>query len=116
MLVSSPRSVINRYLAGRFLSLFALVLVSLVFLYVVVDFADRLNSLLRFQAGAGATARYFVFKVPLMVTQVTPPAVMIAVLLVFGTLARRNEIIALRAGGVSLVQTSVAIMVLAGAI
>jgi lipopolysaccharide export system permease protein len=116
MSVSSPRSVINRYLGGRFLALFALVLVSLVFLYVVVDFADRLNSLLRFQAGAGAAARYFVFKVPLMVTQVMPPAVMIAVLLVFGTLARRNEIVALRAGGVSLVQSSVAIMVLAGAI
>jgi len=116
MSVSSPLSVVNRYLAGQFLALFALLLASLVLLYIVIDFADRLNSLLRFQAGAGAAARYFLFKIPLMVTQVTPPAVMIAVLLVFGILGRRNEIVALRASGVSLIQTGIAIMVLSVAI
>jgi lipopolysaccharide export system permease protein len=51
-----------------------------------------------------------------MITQITPPAVITAVLLAFGMLGRRNEIVALRAAGVSLAQTAVPVMALALAI
>jgi lipopolysaccharide export system permease protein len=113
---NAPLSVLNRYLAGQFLALFVPILGGLVLLYFVVDLVDRLGGFLRNQASVGALARYFVFKIPLMVTQITPPAVIISVLLAFGLLGRRNEIIALRAAGVSLAQTSIPILVAAGAI
>jgi lipopolysaccharide export system permease protein len=109
-------SVVNRYVGGQFLSLFIPILISLVLLYFFIDLADRLGGFLRDQASVGATARYFLFKVPLMVTQITPPAVTIAALLTFGVFGRRNEIIALRAGGVSLLQTGIPVLVLAGLI
>ena len=112
----APLSVVNRYLAGRFLALFVPILASLVLLYLLIDLVDRLGGFLRDEASLGAAVRYFLFKLPLMVTQITPPAVTIAVLLAFGGLGRRNEIIALRAGGVSLLQTGVPILALAGAI
>jgi lipopolysaccharide export system permease protein len=111
-----PLSVINRYLAWQFLSLFVPILAGFVLLYIIIDLFDRLDSLLRFQATIDAAARYFLFKIPLMITQITPPAVITAVLLAFGMLGRRNEIIAMRAAGVSLAQTAVPIMVLAFAI
>jgi lipopolysaccharide export system permease protein len=113
---SAPLSVVNRYLAGQFLALFVPILAGFVLLYVVVDVFDRLGILLRHQATADAAARYFLFKIPLMVTHITPPAVITAVLLTFGLLGRRNEIIALRASGVSLAQTAVPVMALAAAI
>ena len=56
------------------------------------------------------------FKVPLMLTQIMPPAVVISVLMSLGLLARRNEIIALRASGISLLQTTLPILALALAI
>jgi len=113
---NSQLSVISRYVARQFLALFVPILVSLVLLYFVVDLGDRLSGFLRDQASLGAVTRYLLFKIPLMVTQITPPAVMIAVLLAFGMLGRRNEIIALRASGVSLLQTAIPVLALAGAI
>jgi lipopolysaccharide export system permease protein len=113
---STPLSVVNRYIAGQFLALFVPILASLVLLYLLIDLLDRLGGFLRDEATAGAVVRYLLFKIPLMVTQITPPAVIIAVLLAFGILGRRNEIIALRAGGVSLPQTAIPILALAAAI
>lgn len=113
---TAPLSVVNRYVAGQFVALFVPILATFVLLYVIIDLFDRLDILLRNQASAGAAARYFLFKIPLMITQITPPAVITAVLLDFGMLGRRNEIVALRAGGVSLAQTAIPILALAGAI
>ena len=112
----APLSVVNRYLAWQFISLFVPILAGFVLLYIIIDLFDRLDSLLRFQATVDAAARYFLFKIPLMITQITPPAVITAVLLAFGMLGRRNEIVALRAAGVSLAQTAVPVMALALAI
>ncbi len=112
----SPFTVVNRYLAQQFLTLFAPILAAFVLLYIVIDLFDRLDIFLRHDATVSAAARYFVFKIPLMLTQITPPAVVTAVLLMFGTLGRRNEIIALRSGGISLGQTAIPVLSLALAI
>jgi lipopolysaccharide export system permease protein len=95
---------ISRYLLREFVGLLAPIVAGFVLLYVLVDFFDRLDVLLKNHATLGQTARYFVFKIPLVVTQTVPPAVLTALILTLGTLSRRNEIIALRASGVSLGQ------------
>jgi lipopolysaccharide export system permease protein len=114
--VLSPLAVTNRYVAWQFVTLFLPILIGFVLLYVLIDLFDRMDILLRYDATVGAATRYFLFKIPLMITQITPPAVMTAVLLTFGLLGRRNEIIALRAGGVSLTQTAVPVLVIVTAI
>jgi lipopolysaccharide export system permease protein len=103
----TPLSVFSRYLIRQFLGLWVGVTALCVLLYLLVDFFDRLDILLRHNASAGAATRYFVFKIPLIFTQITPAAIVTATLLSFGLMARRNEIIALRASGVSLLQTAV---------
>lgn len=112
----SPIRVVSRYLAQQFLTLFVPILAAFVLLYIIIDLFDRLDILLRHDASVSAASRYFLFKIPLMLTQITPPAVITAVLLTFGTLGRRNEIIAMRSGGISLWQTAVPVLTLALAI
>jgi lipopolysaccharide export system permease protein len=107
-----PFTVINRYLARQFVALLLPILAAFVLLYIIIDLFDRLDILLRHNASASAAARYFLFKIPLMVTQITPPAVITAALLTFGLLGRRNEIIALRSGGISLPQTAAPVLLL----
>jgi lipopolysaccharide export system permease protein len=106
----SPLSTLSRYLLAQFVSIFAPVTAAFVMLYVIIDLFDRLDILLRHQATVDAATRYFFFKIPLMLTQITPPAVIVSVLVSLGLLSRRNEIIALRASGVSLGQTAVPIV------
>jgi len=57
--------------------------------------------------------RYFAFKLPLVVTQVTPFAVLVGSLVGLGLLARQNEFVALRACGVSVWQIALPLFVLA---
>jgi lipopolysaccharide export system permease protein len=109
-------SVISRYLIRECLSVFLPVVLMFLALYLIVDFFERLDLMLKNHAAVMSAVRYFAFKIPLMVTQIMPPAVLAAVLLSLGMLSRRNEIIALRASGVSLAQTAFPLLVLAVAL
>lgn len=99
-------NLLDRYVVREFLGIFIPTLLGFVLLYLIVDFFDRLDILLRHDASVYAAMKYFAFKVPLMVTQVLPPAVLVSCLVGLGLLGRHNEITAMRAAGVSLVQTA----------
>lgn len=105
-----PGAVTSRHVTREFFALFTPVTLAFVILYLVIDFFERLDILLENQASASSTFRYFAFKIPLMVTQVLPPAVLAAMLLSLGLMSRRNEIIALRSAGVSLFQMSMPLL------
>lgn len=109
----APLSILSRYLTRQFLGVFLPVLLSFVLLYIIIDTFDRMDIFLRHDATFGEAARYMLFKIPLMLTQITPPAVVVSVLMSLGMIARRNEIIALRTSGISLVQTAGPILVCA---
>lgn len=96
--------VLGRHLRREFLRAFALTLVAFVAVYVVAEFFDRFDDFLENQASASAIVRAFLFKVPTIVTQVAPLAVLAGALLGLGILARNNEFVALRACGVSVWQ------------
>jgi lipopolysaccharide export system permease protein len=95
---------LGRYVVTEFLRVFALCLGAFLILYLIVDFFDHFDDFLKFKASIGAAIRYFLFKIPLIVTQVTPVAVLASLLLALGGLSRHNEITAMQACGVSLVQ------------
>lgn len=105
-----PGHVASRYLIHEFVGLLVPILSAFIVLYLVVDFFERLDILLKNGASLSATARYFIFKIPLIVTQILPPAILTALLLAVGSLGRRNEIVALRASGISLVQTALPLL------
>jgi lipopolysaccharide export system permease protein len=106
----SPTSVISRYLVREFIGVLLPIVIAFVVLYLIVDSFDRLDFLLKNHATAGAAVRYFLFKIPLILTQIMPPAVLAALLLSLGMLSRRNEITALRASGISLMETAVPLL------
>lgn len=96
--------ILARYLVGEFLRILALCLVSFVLLYLVVDFFDRFDDFLKHRAEIGSMVRYFLFKIPRVVTEVTPVAVLASMLLSLGGFSRNNEITAMRACGISSAQ------------
>jgi lipopolysaccharide export system permease protein len=105
--------VVWRHLAREFLRSFALALAAFVAIYIVAEFFDKFDSFLRHDAAVDAVLRYFVFKLPLVVTQVTPVAVLAGGLVGLGLLARQNEFVALRACGVSIWQVATPLLLVA---
>src|SRR5207247_78223 len=108
--------VVGRHLVREFLAAFALSLAAFVVIYITAEFFDRLDGFLRHDVASGTIVRYFVFKLPLVVTQVTPFAVLVGALVGLGLLARQNEFVALRACGVSVWQITTPLLVLAALI
>lgn len=106
-------SILDRYIARAFLGILAPTAGGLVFLYLLVDLAERMDILLRNDASASAAVRYFLFKIPLIVTQTLPAALLVAAIVSVGLFARHREMVALRASGVSLARTVRPILVAA---
>jgi lipopolysaccharide export system permease protein len=95
-----PR-ILSRYVIEEFVRILGLCMAAFVLIYLIVDFFDRFDDFLKHKAAVGAAIRYFLFKIPLVMTQVLPVAVLAAMLMALGTLRRNNEIAAMRACGIS---------------
>ena len=105
--------VVPRYVLREFLRYFALCLLAFLMIYVLVDFFDRFDTFLKYHASAGAVARYLLFKIPLIITQMLPVATLGAVLLALGVMARHNELTAMRACGISTLHLAAPLLITA---
>jgi len=106
-------SILSRYVLREFIRCFFLCLLAFITIYLIVDFFERMDKFIRYQASIGAVAQYFLCKLPLIIYQVGPIAMVIGALLAIGLLARNSEIVAMMAGGVSLYQVVAPIIVAA---
>ena len=95
---------IPRYVLKEFLRLFGLCMLGFILIYVLVDFFDRFGTYLKYRPPVRLILAYFVFKIPLIVTQLVPVATLAGVLLGLGMMGRHNEITAMRASGLSTIQ------------
>jgi len=93
-------SILTRYLVREFLRLFFLCLAGGIALYLVIDLFDRINSFIRYGAAIKWIVLFLVYKIPLMLYQIVPATMLLAVLLTLGLLTRHNEILALRTSGI----------------
>ncbi len=94
-------SVLNRYLLRQNLFYTAVLFFSGMGVYLIVDFAGRLNPMLDAGLGPGMISRYFAFKIPLIISQIMPAVFMLAVLVQLALMHRNNELVALESSGVS---------------
>jgi lipopolysaccharide export system permease protein len=97
---------LTAHLVREVLRTFALMMVAFVAIFVMVDFFDRFDDFLKQGASAGTIALLFMHRIPLVVAQVMPVAVLAGALVGLGLLARNNEFVALRSCGVSLWQVT----------
>lgn len=94
--------IMHRYIFGHLVKNFTIGLSMFVFLFLMVDFFDRLDNVLSEQASIGLIALYFLCKIPLMVNLMIPIAVIFATLFTYGLLSKSSELTAMRASGVTI--------------
>lgn len=93
---------IQRYLLDIFLRRFALALAVFVGLYLLIEFFERVDNFIEHQAAPSLYVAYFLNKIPLIISQVSPLACLMGVFMTLGGLNRSNELAAMQAGGISL--------------
>ncbi len=97
-------TLISKHILREFLTLVAGVLLGIIIVYVCVDFLQKADRLIKYHPSILQVVRYFLYSIPGMVTMSLPMATLIAALLSLGNLSRHNEIVAMRASGVSVVK------------
>jgi LPS export ABC transporter permease LptG/LPS export ABC transporter permease LptF len=93
--------ILDRYVARSWIGHFFLVLTAFWSLFVLVNFMDLFYEIQTNKIKGIIVFRYYAFFTPGMLHLLTPVGVLVAVLITYGVMSRRNEITALKAGGIS---------------
>jgi len=105
--------VLYRYIMREYLKIFSLSLSSLILIYIVVIFFQKMNFFQRHNAPFYLMFEYVLYKIPEATFQWTIPyAVLLTTLLTLGTLSRHSEITAFKAGGISLYRITLPLIVI----
>jgi lipopolysaccharide export system permease protein len=81
-------------------------------LYVIIDVFSHLEEMLKQRVDLGVLFYYYLSFLPIIFVRVVPVACLLSTLYTFGILNRNNEIIAMRAAGLSVLQITKTIIVL----
>ena len=95
-------SIISRYLFLELIPPFSISLVFFTFIFLMAKILDITNYIINYHIGAWKILLLLAYYMPFYMTFVIPMSVMMAVLLTFLRLSSDNEIIALKASGISL--------------
>lgn len=94
---------IDRYFFGRLLSTLAKVVITLMCVYILIDFlTHRRPDILKHDVPWPMVALYYLAFAPQVLYRVAPMAMLVSALLVVGDAAQNNETTAALAGGISL--------------
>jgi LPS export ABC transporter permease LptG len=92
---------LDRYIARQWVSHFALVLLAFCAIFLLTHLLDLFDDIQQHRIKGALVVHYYTFFTPAIGHQMAPVAVLVATLATFGILARRNEITAMKAGGIS---------------
>jgi lipopolysaccharide export system permease protein len=98
-----PR-ILEGYVAREFLKLSSLSLATFISVFLVVDFFEKIDRLVRARLGISDLLYYFLLKVPFSVAETLPPAVLLGVMLTFGLMSRSHETMAIRTSGLDILR------------
>ncbi|HUJ17995.1 MAG TPA: LPS export ABC transporter permease LptG [Nitrospirota bacterium] len=93
---------LSRHIFGEFARIFLAILTGILVLSVCMDFLQKADNFINNKATLGQVISYFFYSIPAMASSALPIAALVAALLSLGNLSRHNEVIAMRASGVSL--------------
>lgn len=98
------RPIFHQYILKSLLVLFTVTLAFFSFIFLMTQLLEITNYIVNYAVSPGRVVLLMVYNMPFFLQFIVPMAVMISVLLVFLRMSADNEIIAIKASGVSLVR------------
>lgn len=102
------------YVLRGFWFFFLIVLGVFSSLFIVVTLFERLPDIIKNDIAVTTVATYILFYIPQIIYWVSPLAVLLAVLINLGTLTKTNEVLAVKAGAISLYRMALPLVLMAG--
>ena len=104
---------LDEYVMRAYAANFALVLFSLVMLFLVFTFFELIGDMIRNRTPLVTVGEYLLNLIPFILSQVTPLCSLVAVLVTFGALNRSSEVVAMKSAGISIYRIVAPVLVLA---
>jgi lipopolysaccharide export system permease protein len=108
----SAMRIISHYISKEFLKMTFLCLGIFIFIYLLVDMMEKLNSFNEAGVAPKLILWYFLFTIPSIMKQMIPVAILMGTQLTFGFLSKNNQIIAFKSSGVNMIRLSFPIILL----
>jgi lipopolysaccharide export system permease protein len=109
-------NILDRYVLREFLKILGLVLISVMALFIIVDYTEIARDVRENNIAFHTIFSYYRFYIFQVLNLTLPISVLVATLVTFGILSKNNEVTALKSGGVSLFRVALPIVAIAGAI
>ncbi|MRR54032.1 MAG: LPS export ABC transporter permease LptG [Deltaproteobacteria bacterium] len=106
-------TLLSRYITSIYLKILTLTVCSFTAIYLIIDFLEKLRRFSRTQGEPHYIVLYFLYKIPAIINQIMPLAVLMSTLLTLGILSRSSEIIAMQSCGISLKRIAKPLLVIA---
>lgn len=94
--------IIYRYILKEIIKFSGIVLAVVTGIYLAVDFFEKIDDFLEAKVSISKAFLFFILKIPFIIAQIFPVAILLAVLIVFCLMIKNNEVIALKSGGSSI--------------
>jgi len=104
---------LDKYILKEFLKILVITVLSFIALFLIVDFFEKIRMFLSNNASAGQMASYFVYSIPMIISYIFPPAVLLSTLVTFSSLSKFNEITAMKANGINIYRISLPLIIFA---
>lgn len=92
---------LDRYLLGQFFKNLFLILSSLIAIYLLIDFFERMDNFLDAGKPFALALKYFFCKIPQIYDMMIPVCLLLAGVTTLGILNRHHEFVAMKAAGIS---------------
>jgi LPS export ABC transporter permease LptG len=106
-------NILDRYVLREFVKVLLLVLVSVVALFLIVDYTEIARDVRQNGVSASTLLTYYRFQIFTILNWTLPISVLVATLITFSMLAKNNEITAVKSNGVSLYRIGLPVVAIA---
>lgn len=96
--------ILDKYIIKNLVKTYFFILLIFVGLYFMVDIFSNLSRVLKYRTPLSILSQYYLYSTPLILLRVSPISLLISTLYIFGELNKNNEIISIRASGLSILK------------
>ena len=106
-------SILDRYITKRFVQILLFAIMAFISIFLIVDLIENLDTFLDNNFPPFIVAEYYLHYIPFIMVLVLPVAMLLSALFAIGGMARQNEVVAMKAAGISLYRIFFPILLIA---
>jgi lipopolysaccharide export system permease protein len=103
--------ILSKYFRREFFKFFSFCLILFLTLFLVIDFVQKIDNFIEAEVTIDVVLSYFFYKIPFIILQMIPVAVMISVIVMFCLMKKNNEIMALQVSGLDILGVSKSVFI-----